>query len=39
MARAGPLSMNWLGMKIMYNGNGKVSGIDLRFGRNVQHPS
>lgn len=30
--------MNWLGMKIVYNSNGEVSGIDWRFGRNVQHP-
>jgi hypothetical protein len=29
--------MNWLGIKVMCNGNGKVSGIDRRFGRNVQY--
>jgi hypothetical protein len=38
MIRAGPLSMNWLGIEMMYNGNGKGFRIDRRSSKNVQRP-
>jgi hypothetical protein len=30
--------MNWLGIEIMYNGNGKGFRIDRRSSKNVQYP-
>ena len=38
MIRAGLLSMNWLGIEMMYNGNGKGFRIDRRSSKNVQRP-